>query len=40
MRTVKMMINGVWQGDVSDTPELARRRNEVRRAFRSFLAIQ
>lgn len=35
MRIVKMMINGVWRGDVPDSPERARQRAAGREAFRA-----
>lgn len=35
MRTVKMMIDGVWQGDVPDSPERERQRAQGRNAFRA-----
>ena len=34
-RSVKMMLDGIWHGDLPDTPELVRRRAEGRRTFRS-----
>lgn len=35
MRTVKMMIDGVWRGDVPDTPARARQRAAGRSVFRA-----
>lgn len=34
-RTVKLMINGAWQGDVPDSPERVRQRAAGRNAFRA-----